>query len=98
MLKLLALDRFTLLLFVMVLLASFVPVSGQAASVFSVLTTVAIAILFFLHGAKLSREAVIQGMMHWKLHALVFAFTFILFPVLGLLAKPVLVPLLGQES
>ena len=97
MLKLLALDRFTLLLFVMVLLASFVPVSGQAASVFGVLTTVAIAILFFLHGAKLSREAVIQGMMHWKLHALVFAFTFILFPVLGLLAKPVLVPLLGQE-
>ena len=56
MLKLLALDRFTLLLFVMVLLASFVPVSGQAASVFGVLTTVAIAILFFLHGAKLSRE------------------------------------------
>ena len=88
MLKLLALDRFTLLLFVMVLLASLVPVSGQAASVFGVLTTVAIAILFFLHGAKLSREAVIQGMMHWKLHALVFAFTFILFPVLGLLAKP----------
>ena len=89
MLKLLAFDRFTLLLFVMVLLASFAPISGQAASVFSVLTTVAIAILFFLHGAKLSREAVIQGMMHWKLHALVFAFTFILFPVLGLLAKPV---------
>ena len=97
MLKLLALDRFTLLLFVMVLLASLVPVSGQSASAFGVLTTVAIAILFFLHGAKLSREAVIQGMMHWKLHALVFAFTFILFPVLGLLAKPVLVPLLGQE-
>ena len=56
MLKLLALDRFTLLLFVMVPLASFVPVSGQAASVFGVLTTVAIAILFFLHGAKLSRD------------------------------------------
>jgi len=63
MLKLLAFDRFTLLLFVMVLLASFAPISGQAAGVFSVLTTVAIAILFFLHGAKLSREAVIQGMM-----------------------------------
>jgi solute carrier family 10 (sodium/bile acid cotransporter), member 7 len=97
MLKLLALDRFTLLLFVMVILASFMPVSGQAADVFSKLTTVAIAILFFLHGAKLSREAVVQGMMHWKLHALVFAFTFALFPILGLLAKPILVPLLGQE-
>jgi sodium/bile acid cotransporter 7 len=81
----------------MVILASFVPVSGQAAEVFSSITTVAIAILFFLHGAKLSREAVVEGLMHWKLHTLVFAFTFALFPVIGLLAKPVLVPLLGQE-
>ncbi len=97
MLKLLALDRFTLLLFVMVLLASLVPVSGQAASVFGVLTTVAIAILFFLHGAKLSREAVIQGMMHWKLACFGFCIYLHPFPVLGLLAKPILVPLLGQE-
>lgn len=97
MFKLLALDRFTILLFVMVLLASFVPVSGQAAVWFGYFTTVAIAILFFLHGAKLSREAVKSGVLHWKLHGLVFAFTFILFPVLGLLAKPVLLPLLGQE-
>lgn len=97
MLKLLALDRFTILLFIMVILASFVPVSGQAVEVFSSITTVAIAILFFLHGAKLSREAVVEGLMHWKLHTLVFAFTFALFPIIGLLAKPVLVPLLGQE-
>lgn len=97
MLKLLALDRFTILLFIMVILASFVPVSGQAAEIFSSITTIAIAILFFLHGAKLSREAVVEGLMHWKLHTLVFAFTFALFPIIGLLAKPVLVPLLGQE-
>ena len=97
MLKLLALDRFTILLFVMVLLASVLPVSGQAAEVFSWITTAAIAILFFLHGAKLSREAVIEGLMHWKLHTLVFALTFALFPILGLLAKPILLPMLGQE-
>lgn len=97
MLKLLALDRFTILLFVMVILATFLPVSGQAADIFGVVTTAAIAILFFLHGAKLSREAVIEGIMHWKLHALVFAFTFALFPILGLLAKPILVPMLGKE-
>lgn len=97
MLKLLALDRFTILLFVMVLLASVVPVSGQAAEVFGWITTGAIAILFFLHGAKLSREAVVEGIMHWKLHTLVFALTFALFPILGLLAKPILLPMLGQE-
>ncbi len=97
MLKLLALDRFTILLFVMVILASVMPVSGQAADVFGSITTVAIAILFFLHGAKLSREAVLEGLMHWKLHGLVFAFTFALFPILGLLAKPILLSMLGQE-
>lgn len=97
MLKLLALDRFTLLLVAMVLLASFLPVSGSAAHAFNVITTIAIAILFFLHGAKLSREAIVQGIMHWKFHVLVFAFTFAVFPILGLLAKPVLLPMLGQE-
>ncbi|AUC05536.1 bile acid:sodium symporter [Acinetobacter lwoffii] len=97
MLKFLALDRFTILLFVMVLLASVLPVLGQAAEVFGWVTTGAIAILFFLHGAKLSREAVVQGIMHWKLHTLVFALTFALFPILGLLAKPILLPMLGQE-
>lgn len=97
MLKFLALDRFTILLFVMVLLASVLPVSGKAAEVFGWVTTGAIAILFFLHGAKLSREAVVQGIMHWKLHTLVFALTFALFPILGLLAKSILLPMLGQE-
>lgn len=97
MLKLLALDRFTILLFVMVILASILPVSGHAAEIFSVITTAAIAVLFFLHGAKLSREAVMQGLTHWKLHGLVFAITFAVFPILGLLAKPILVPMLGQE-
>lgn len=97
MLKLLALDRFTVLLFMMVLLATFLPVSGQAAEIFGTFTTAAIAILFFLHGAKLSREAVVEGLMHWKLHGVVFAFTFALFPIIGLLSKPLLVPMLGQE-
>jgi sodium/bile acid cotransporter 7 len=97
MLKLLALDRFTLLLVAMVVLASFLPVSGSAAHLFNIITTIAIAILFFLHGAKLSREAIVQGIMHWKFHVLVFAFTFAVFPILGLLAKPVLLPMLGQE-
>lgn len=97
MLKLLALDRFTVLLFVMVILASVLPIAGHAAEVFGILTTVAIAVLFFLHGAKLSREAVQQGMLHWRLHGLVFVFTFALFPILALLAKPMLLPLLGQQ-
>ena len=97
MFKFLALDRFTVLLLLMVVLASILPVSGDAAHIFGILTTTAIAILFFLHGAKLSREAVMQGIMHWKLHSVVFAFTFAVFPILGLISKPILLPLLGQQ-
>ena len=51
-----------------------------------------------MHGAKLSREAVIEGILHWKMHLLVFAITFFIFPAIGLLAKPILLPLLGQRS
>lgn len=97
MLKLLALDRFTILLVLMVLLATLLPISGQLAYYFNILTTVAIAVLFFLHGAKLSREAVIEGMLHRRMHALVFIFTFLIFPLIGLLSRPVLEPVLGQQ-
>lgn len=57
----------------------------------------AIGLLFFLHGAKLSREAILEGITHWRLHLLVFASTFVLFPLLGLALKPVLVPLVTPE-
>ncbi len=49
------------------------------------ITTAAIALLFFMHGAKLSREAIIAGGSHWRLHLWVMCSTFVLFPVLGVL-------------
>lgn len=90
-------DNFTLTLVGVVLLASFLPASGQVAVGFGWLTNVAIALLFFLHGAKLSRESIIAGAGHWRLHLLVFSLTFVLFPLLGLALKPVLSPLIGDD-
>jgi sodium/bile acid cotransporter 7 len=90
-------DTFTMTLVAVVLLASFLPASGQVAVGFGWLTNIAIALLFFLHGAKLSREAIISGAGHWRLHLLVFGLTFVLFPVLGLALKPLLSPLVGNE-
>jgi len=90
-------DGFTLSLIATVLLASFLPCRGVAAQGFEVLTDIAIALLFFLHGAKLSREAVVAGMTHWRLHITVLASTFALFPLLGLLLKPVLAPLVSPD-
>ena len=86
-------DNFTLALVTTVALASFLPASGNAAHFFERLTSVAIGLLFFLHGAKLSREAIVAGIGHWRLHLLVLACTFAMFPLLGWVLKPVLSPL-----
>ncbi len=81
------LDRFTLALLATVLLASLLPVRGEAAAWAGRITAAAIALLFFLHGAKLSREAILRGIGAWRLHLLVLAYTFLLFPVVGLLLQ-----------
>ncbi|CAD5106703.1 bile acid:sodium symporter family protein [Zestomonas carbonaria] len=90
-------DNFTLTLLAVILVATLLPCEGQVAVAFDWITNLAIALLFFLHGAKLSRHAVIAGATHWRLHLLVFACTFVLFPALGLALKPVLAPLVTPE-
>lgn len=90
-------DNFTLVLLAVVAAATLLPAHGQGAVFFEWLTIAAIALLFFMHGAKLSRQAIIDGATHWRLHLLVFACTFVMFPLLGLVFKPVVQPLLGEE-
>jgi sodium/bile acid cotransporter 7 len=90
-------DNFMLILLAMLLLASVLPVRGVYAGYATTVTNLAIALLFFLHGAKLSLQAIVKGMGHWRLHSLVFACTFLLFPLLTYALKPVLLPLLGPE-
>lgn len=80
----LRIDSFLLVLIVVVILASLFPCQGAWKTFFEHLTTAAIALLFFMHGAKLSRAAVIAGISHWRLHLLVLFSTFALFPLLGL--------------
>jgi sodium/bile acid cotransporter 7 len=77
-------DRYLLLIVLMVALASILPARGQAAHVWGWITKVAIGLVFFLHGARLSREAVVGGLAHWRLHLVVMGFTFGVFPVLCL--------------
>ncbi|WP_367847245.1 bile acid:sodium symporter family protein [Rhodoferax sp. WC2427] len=90
-------DNFTLLLIAVITLASLWPAQGAVARGFEWLTTAAIALLFFLHGAKLSRAAVVAGISHWRLHLLVLGCTFALFPVLGLLLKPLFAAMLTPD-
>ncbi|MFZ3482864.1 bile acid:sodium symporter family protein [Sphingomonas sp. 3-13AW] len=79
-----AIDTFSMLLIGTVVLASLLPCRGRAADAFGILTQIAIALLFFLHGAKLSRAAIVAGITAWRLHLVVLAATFLLFPALGL--------------
>lgn len=77
-------DPFLLIMICVVVVASLFPCEGKIKVAFQYLTTAAIALLFFMHGAKLSRESIMSGIGHWRLHLLVFASTFILFPIIGL--------------
>jgi sodium/bile acid cotransporter 7 len=63
--------------------ASLLPCRGSVARAFDALAVVAIALLFFLQGARLSREAVAAGMKNWRLHLGITSTTFVLFPLLG---------------
>jgi len=90
-------DNFTLALIATVVLASLLPVQGVTAQFFEGLTTAAIALLFFLHGARLSRAAVVAGLGHWRLHLLVLACTFALFPLLGLVLEPLFAAVLTPD-
>jgi len=77
-------DWYLVLIIAMAVLAAVLPARGTTADVLGWVTKVAIAGVFFLHGARLSREAVVRGLAHWRLHLLVLASTFVLFPLLAL--------------
>jgi solute carrier family 10 (sodium/bile acid cotransporter), member 7 len=83
-------DSFTLLLVGTVILATVLPARGSAAHAVDWLTKIMIALLFFMYGTRLSREAILGGVRNWKLHLLVLSITFVLFPLLGLATVAVL--------
>ncbi|MGW0735647.1 bile acid:sodium symporter family protein [Streptomyces sp. NPDC002851] len=83
----LPIDPYILLLLGTVGLAALVPARGTGAEVASGASTVAVALLFFLYGARLSTREVLDGLRNWRLHVTVLAATFVLFPLLGLAAK-----------
>lgn len=90
-------DPFLVMILGAVVTASIVPCRGSVADAFHTATVLAVVVLFFLHGAKLSREAVIAGIGHWRLHLLVVTTTFVVFPLGGLALRPLGQRLVGAE-
>lgn len=77
-------DPFVLALFAAIVLASVLPPRGTFAAFAGFLADGGIVLLFFLHGARLSREAIVGGILHWRLHLVILAATFALFPLVTL--------------
>ena len=90
-------DRFILWLLAALLLGIRVPVAGAAAAAVDGLTLAAIFALFFLHGVRLPREALLAGVTDWRLHLAILALTFLLFPLAGLALAFALPGLLAPE-
>lgn len=82
-------DGFTLSILAIVILGAFFPCRGEFARWVGIASKIAISLLFFLQGARLSRAAVLAGILHWRLHLQIFTSTFIVFPLLGLALQPV---------
>ncbi|MGC5341634.1 bile acid:sodium symporter family protein [Streptomyces sp. DT171] len=83
----LPIDPYVLALIGTVVLAALLPASGSAADAVGGASTGAVALLFFLYGARLSTGEALDGLKHWRLHLTVLAGTFLVFPLLGLAAR-----------
>ncbi len=77
-------EPFILMLLGTVVLASILPARGEMATIVGYAADIGIVLLFFLHGAKLSRDAIVSGLRNWKLHLAVLGVTFVAFPLFGL--------------
>ncbi len=84
LLRRLRIDTYILAILGMVAIAAILPARGLGQEILDIVVHAAIALLFFLYGARISPQAIWAGILHWRLQTLVFATTFVLFPLIGL--------------
>jgi sodium/bile acid cotransporter 7 len=90
-------DGYIVLLLGTVGLATLLPATGVAATVAGRSVNVAVGLLFFLYGARLSPREALAGVRHWRLHLLILGCTFVLFPLLGEAARLLPDAVLGPQ-
>lgn len=79
------LDGFLLAILAAVAVAAVIPATGDAVPALDGVVTVAIFVLFFMYGGRLEPREALAGIRHWRLHAVILSFTYVVFPILGLL-------------
>ncbi|MFW2589391.1 bile acid:sodium symporter family protein [Sagittula sp. SSi028] len=94
-LKRIGIDAYMLLLLATVALGLVLPAQGIAADALGYVTFWAVALLFFLYGAKLDTGSVIEGMTNWRLQGMTFLATYVMFPIVGFVLAWLAGPVLG---
>lgn len=90
-------DGFILAILAAVLLAAIFPARGTVADVLDWVVVAAIALLFFLYGARLHPREALAGLKHWRLHLTILTFTFVMFPIVGFALRPIVEPIVGHD-
>jgi len=80
-------DGFVLIMLTAIGIALLAPKlgAGDGPLHLGLVTSLGVALVFFLHGAALSREKLAAGARNWKLHVFVQSFTYVVFPIIGAL-------------
>jgi len=81
-------DPFLLYILLSALVGFLLPTSGAATDVLDWATKIAIFLLFLGYGARLSTAEAWAGLKHWRLHLTILAFTFVVFPLIGIALRP----------
>jgi len=90
-------DPFTLVIVAAAILAGVAPPSREVAEALKPLTSIGVALVFFLHGARLSPTDVAKGLKQPRLHVATAALTYLAFPLLGLALYPLINLTLGPD-
>ncbi|MBF8150766.1 bile acid:sodium symporter [Winogradskyella sp. F6397] len=85
-------DKFVLSIIVVILIAYFFPEWGIPESKIPIdtISAIGISMIFFFYGLKLNPTQLKSGLKNWKLHLLVQGATFLMFPLLVLLFRPLI--------
>lgn len=83
-LRKLRIDGFIVAILATVVIASVFPASASFAPSLDHIVTAAIALLFFLYGVRMHPQEAVRGLRHWRLHTVILAFTFLVFPMVGI--------------
>ncbi len=83
-------DRFVLAIAAVVLLAYVLPAAGRNDSPVPLdrVASIGVSLIFFFYGLKLNKDKITAGLRNWRLHMLVQASTFVLFPLVIITLLP----------